>query len=139
LREGEKEDQGRRPWAIYSRSWCGRGARVGEIGWWGRMPCWSWAPGQRSGMTHGPGRSEGEGVLACGPSASAREELGRRTVSERRPAGSWAGSRDGLKWFPSAFSDFFISFPFFFFLFSDLFHILCNIASNPFKSTSKIF
>jgi hypothetical protein len=92
-------------------------------------------------MTREPGRSEGEGILARGPGASAREELGRRTVSERRPAGPWAGSRDGPKWFPSAFSDFFISFPFslFLFLFSDLFHILCKFASNQFNQIPKFF
>jgi hypothetical protein len=31
--------------------------------------------------------------------------------------GSWASSGDGPKWFPTAFSDFFISFPFFFSVF----------------------
>jgi hypothetical protein len=31
--------------------------------------------------------------------------------------GLWDGSGDGPKWFPTAFSDFFISFPFFFSIF----------------------
>jgi hypothetical protein len=66
-------------------------------------------------MTSGPGRSEEEGVLACGPGVSAREEGSQRTSLGYGGTGPWADSGAGPDRSPGLFS--FFSVFFFFFLF----------------------
>jgi hypothetical protein len=78
-------------------------------------------------------------LCQVGPAWQWEKEAELRTGSALVVAGPRAKFQAGPEWFPSAFSDFFISFPFFLFLFSFFFSIFCNFDSNQFESSSKLF
>jgi hypothetical protein len=109
---------------------CGMIRRTGSV------PCWSWAPGQRSGMTRGPGRSAEEGLWRVG-SKRQREGVRRRTPSGFARLGLGPKARLGHFGPPGAFSYFRFSFHFSFFCFPYFFHIICKFDSNQVKQSSK--
>jgi hypothetical protein len=120
LAQGRKEGRGRRPWAIYSRSWRGRGARVWQDRTEGSGAVREGESSARGGRWH-----VGSGRQWLKTSASV-------PFREGRVLGHGLLWRLGWMWPPRPFLIFWFLFIFLFW-FSEFFQIFCKNASNEFK------